>query len=241
MTAHDDLNLPRDPGPVPASLRDAFVWARDAERVSSPATMPDDAAQDQLAVFEGEASDPELEAVDRLLNSQEGAVMLGHLVAARGSTAATPAQLRVAAPGRRGFTRDTRAVGSVTRTVNGLKPILLAASLMLVASTSWYVLTLPSGNTAVRSAGDVVELEQTPVSTARAPITLRWRTFQKDARYRVEVLDTDDSPVFSSETSLTSTQLPARALKPGTYRWYVRARATDGTEIRSRVASFDVM
>ena len=32
----------------------------------------------------------------------------------------------------------------------------------------------------------------------------------------------------------------AASLKPGTYRWYVRARATDRSEIRSRVESFTV-
>ena len=86
-----------------------------------------------------------------------------------------------------------------------------------------------------------MELEVGAVGIERAlPITLRWKPLRSDARYTVEVLDANDTPVFTSETNTTATVLQTTTLKAGTYRWFVRARATDRTEIRSRVETFTV-
>jgi hypothetical protein len=242
MTSSDDLQLPRDPGPVPASLRDAFAWARDAERSSAPAPLPDDAALDSLAAAEGD-DDTRFALIEQLLASPEGARTLAHVVAARTSTAGTDEYFTAAAPAAptvpRAFVDGT--IGARPRgALAALKPLLLAASLMLVAGTSWYVFTLPPAGDEVRSLGSSVELLPVQPVGVRAPITLRWKPLRDDARYTVEVMDSTDTPVFTSETNATETVLATAALKPGTYRWFVRARSTDRSEIRSRVETFTI-
>ena len=242
MTSSDDLHLPRDPGPVPAPLRDAFAWARDGERASSPSRPPDDGALDAFAESEGD-DDARFAVIEQLLGSADGARTLAHIVAAKTSTAGAVEYFDDAcddAPvAPRAFTDGD--IGLYRRgAFSGLKPVLLAASLMLVAGTSWYVFTLPRVGDEVRSAGSAVELLTVPPVVSRSPITLRWKSLRDDARYSVEVLDVNDVPVFSNDTNITQAVVPASSLRPGTYRWYVRARATDRTEVRSRVETFTV-
>lgn len=241
MKSSDDLQLPRDPGPVPAPLHGAFAWARDADRASTPTAAPDAAGLDLLVDASGD-EDARFAMIEQLLGSPDGARTLAHIVAARTSTAAaseyfdgldeTPTNTRAFVGGA----TATRRIDAFSR----LKPVLLAASLMLVAGTSWYVFTLPRMGDEVRSAGSAVELLAVPTVVAQSPITLRWKALREDARYSVEVLDVNDVPVFSADTNITQAIVPAASLKPGTYRWYVRARASDRSEVRSRVESFTV-
>jgi hypothetical protein len=243
MTSSDDLLLPLDPGPVPVSLRDAFAWARDAERASAPGALPDDGALDALAAADQD-DEARFKLIEQLLASPTGAKTLAHVVAARAAVSAagdyfdaapvvsTPTPPRAFVDGTIG-TRRRDALA-------GLKPLLLAASLILVAGTSWYVYTLPPQGDEVRTVGDSIELIPVQLFEARSPIKLTWKPLRTDVRYSLEVLDASDAPVFTTETSGTQAVVPASTLKPGTYRWYVRARATDRTEIRSRVESFTV-
>jgi hypothetical protein len=241
MTNADDLQLPRDPGQMGASLRDAFRWARDVERASSPAPFPDDAQIATLADAGADADDEtRLAVVEQLLGSEDGARTIAFLVAARASTSAcgdhfTAAEARtpLGFAGAAQFARPTPAFSR-------LKPLLLAASLMLVAGTSWYVYTLPSAGDEVRAAGSAVELFEVPNQRTESPITLRWKPLRADDRYAIEVLDVNDAPVYSIETNGTQLVIPSATLKPGAYRWYVRAKGTDGREIRSRVQAFTV-
>lgn len=242
MTRSEHLPLPPDLGAVPASLRDAYAAAATARRAVSPGAGPDDADLDTLL---DDTADEEarLTMVDRLLASRDGAETLAHLVAARLSTAAPTAEEArapvvtptvvlpfaarpLAAPGRR-----------ITAT---LKPILLAASLMMVAGSSWYVYTLPPQGDEVRAAGAEVDLQQVPLSAAARPVTLIWKPRKSVSRYRVEILNASDDPVFTLETNDTTVVVPGGTLAPGTYRWWVRSRATDGTEIRSRVEKLTI-
>ena len=241
MTSSDELHLPRDPGPLPASLRDAFAWARDRERASAPASQADVEA---LAAFSADVGDDEsrFSVIEQLLGSTHGATALAHVVAAKTSTVGANDYFDATARHSAGTPRVFAAgdVGRRRDALSGLKPLLLAASLMLVAGTSWYVFTLPRTGDEVRTAGASVELLAVPPVISRTPITLKWVALRDDARYSVEVLDENDVPVFSSETNASQVVVPAASLKPGTYRWYVRARATDRSEIRSRVDSFTV-
>jgi hypothetical protein len=243
MTSSDDLQLPRDPGPIPASLRDAFAWARDAERASAPVALPDEAALQALADA-GQDDEARFSVIEQLLASPVGARALAHVVAARASVDGGNAYF--GAGGAVSAITPPRAfvdgnIGTRRRdALSGLKPLLLAASLILVAGTSWYVYTLPPQGDEVRSATEAIELMPTTQYEAKAPIRLTWKPLRTDVRYRLEVLDVSDAPVFTTETSATQAVVPASTLKPGTYRWYVRARATDRTEVRSRVDSFTV-
>ena len=238
----DDLRLPRDPGPMPAPLRDAFSWARDRERASSPAAPVNDGALDAFTESEGD-DDARFAVIEQLLGSPDGARTLAHIVAAKTSTAGAGdyfgEEFEDPPVAPRGFVDGS--IGLRRRsTFAGLKPVLLAASLMLVAGTSWYVFTLPRAGDEVRTAGASVELLRVPPVVSRSPITLRWKSLRNDARYSVEVLDVNDVPVFSNDTNITQAVVPGSSLKPGTYRWYVRARATDRSEVRSRVETFTV-
>ncbi len=241
MMSSEHRPLPLDPGPVPASLRDAFALSQDATRASSPLPLPGEPALDLLAE-ESSEDEARCAVVEQLLASQEGVRILAHVVAARTSTAGMDA----GAASNRATARTTPVslVGApaarrswVTSTV---KPILLAASLMLVCGSSWYVFTLPSGRDEVRSLGSSVELQSVVQLASAAPITLTWKSLQSTSRYRVEVLDANDDPVFAAETNDTSAVVPRASLRPGPYRWWVRSRATDGTEIRSRVEKLTV-
>ena len=244
MTIFDDLELPRDPGTVPASLRDAYARARDAERSSQPQVLPDDTTLDAFADMQGD-DDAQLGVVDQLLGSADGAGVLAHIVAARTSVHQTENLLaaKAASAPRHLAGNQVTALNAPRQSrgfVASLKPMLLAASLVLVAGTSWYALTQPQRGDELRSADATLTLDQVAPSRSIGAITLRWRAIRDDARYRVEVLDTADEPVYATETNETSAIVPPSALKPGTYRWYVRARATDGTEMRSRVDTFIV-
>lgn len=231
--------LPLDPGPVPASLRDAFVLSQGATRAFSPLPLPDEAALALLADEDGDDA-ARSAVVEQLLASADGMRTLAHLVAARASTTGTHALLGDARPPARTTPLTLAGAPARRRTArSALKPILLAASLMLVSSTSWYVFTLPRRDD-VRSLGSSVELQDVVQHTAAAPVTLTWKSLRTTARYRVEVLDVNDDPVFATETNDTITVVPRASLKPGPYRWWVRSRGTDGTEIRSRVEKITV-
>lgn len=245
MMNSDELQLPLDPGPIGASLHDAFRWIRDGERASSPAALPDDS---QIAVAADPASgagsdadeETRLAVIEQLLASTEGARTIAFLVAARASTNGSDDYF-TAADDRtpRGFAGGAD-FGRRAKPFNRLKPLLLAASLMLVAGTSWYVYTLPTTGDEVRAVGAAVELFDVPDQRTATPITLRWKPLRADDRYTIEVLDANDSPVYAVDTNGTQLVIPSTTLKPGSYRWYVRARGTDGREIRSRVQSFTV-
>jgi hypothetical protein len=243
MTQSDGLHMPRDPGSVPVTLRNAFGWVRDAERASAAVTLPDIGALETLA-DDSAADEARLAMVEQLLGTPGGALDLAHLVAARTSTQAADEHFfreTAAATPPRGFA-DGAALAKRRRRFSGLQPALLAASLMLVAGTSWYVFTnpQPSADDAIRSAATSVELLSVEQLAAGSPVTLSWKSLRADDRYTVEVLDAADAPVFAGDTHTTRLVIPAGTLKRGTYRWYVRARATDRTELRSRVASFTV-
>lgn len=242
MMSSNHRPLPLDPGPVPASLRDAFALSQDATRASSPLPIPDEAA---LAAFVEEEGDDDARSamVEQLLASPEGMRTLAHLVAARTCTIDTQPRhtnQRIP-PGTTPLSFATTPAGVRRhRASSALKPILLAASLMLVSSTSWYVFSLPSAGENERSLGTAVELQDVVQPAAAAPITLTWKSLRTSSRYRVEVLDPNDDPVFATETNDTTAVVPRASLKPGPYRWWVRSRATDGTEIRSRVEKLTV-
>ncbi len=242
MTRSEHLPLPPDPGAVPLSLRDAYAAAATARRAATPGAFPDDADLDTLL---DDTADEEarLTVVDRLLASRDGAETLTHLVAARLATATplaeeerepvvTPTVIlpfdarHIAAPGR--------------RMIATLKPILLAASLLIVAGSSWYVVTRPSRDDELRAAGSEVDLQQVPLGVAARPVTLIWKPRKSVSRYRVEILNASDDPVFTLETNDTTVVVPPGTLAPGTYRWWVRSRASDGTEIRSRVEKLTI-
>jgi len=245
MNGSDGVSLPRDPGPVPAALREAFARATVSEL--APLSLPEEYQIELLAMGEGD-DDIRLSTIDQLLITAEGSVVVAHLVAARGATVGSEDQIQsltgsyptpvpaAVPPG----VLDLGARRPSPRRVTGFTPLLLAASLMLVAGTSWFMLAQPRAGDELRASLADLQLLAVAPSAAGTPITLRWKPLRAETRYSVEVLDAADAPVFQLETSATQGLVPAASLKAGTYRWYVRARMADQSEIRSQVESFVV-
>ena len=242
MTRSEHQPLPLDPGPVPALLRDAYSATAAARRTASPGAHP---SQQELEHLLDESLDDEarLSFLDQLLGSRQGIETLAHLVAARISTAA-PA----AVAGHESGLSPAVSLPSVAhheqmprrRIAAMLKPMMLAASLLTVAGSGWYVLSLPPRGDDVRATGFEVQLQPVQPGAAARPVTLIWRPRRSVSRYRLEILDTNDDPVFTTETNDTTVVVPPGTLAPGTYRWWVRSRATDATEIRSRVEKLTI-
>jgi len=245
MNGSDGVSLPRDPGPVPAALREAFARATVSEL--APLSLPEEYQIELLAMGEGD-DDIRLSTIDQLLITAEGSVVVAHLVAARGATVGSEDQIQsltgsyptpvpaAVPPG----VLDLGARRPSPRRVTGFTPLLLAASLMLVAGTSWFMLAQPRAGDELRASLADLQLLAVAPSAAGTPITLRWKPLRAETRYSVEVLDAADAPVFQLETSATQGLVPAASLKAGTYRWYVRARMADQSEVRSQVESFVV-
>jgi len=245
MSGSDGVPLPRDPGPVPMALREAFARASAGE--SAMLSLPEEDQIELLAMGEGD-DDLRLSTIDQLLITAEGSVVVAHLVAARGATVGSEQQIQSltgsyptpVSTGVPAGVLDMQARRAGPTRVMGFRPLVLAASLMLLAGTSWYVRSALGAGDEIRASLADLELLAVAPSAASKPITLRWKPLRADTRYSVEVLDADDAPVFQFETSATRGIVPAALLTAGTYRWYVRARMADQSEIRSRVESFVV-
>jgi hypothetical protein len=235
MMNPDDEALPRDPGPVCASLRDAYASAAESRRVNAPGSHPGPVELDRL-LDDAQDDQARLAVVDQLLASRHGVETLAHLIAARSSTAsADSAGHEDAALPAAPLAFATPASARRTTLASTFKPLLLAASLLMVSGSSWYVFTLPPRSESLRALGTTVELHETPEAQASSAVRLAWKPLRATSRYRVEVLDANDDPVFATETNDTSAVVPAGSLPAGAYRWWVRSKALDGAEIRSRV------
>jgi hypothetical protein len=78
----------------------------------------------------------------------------------------------------------------------------------------------------------------TPADGASLPADRRlaWRAVPGAARYTVEILDADDRAVYATGTPDTVIALPdSIRFGTGDYRWWVRARRGDGSEVASRL------
>lgn len=230
MTNDDANTLPQDPGPVPPAIVDAVARLRDRDAASP---MPTDAALDALAAAEG-SDDERLSTIEALLGSREGRTTLAHLVAARG--AVTDDMLREPLRGEPATVRPLTSAhaGTSGRRVRWMR-YAAAAVVMFASALVLRQLAARAEDDAIRTAGSAVALvpagDQVPADAA----LLAWRSLS-GARYRLEVLDTDGSPVFVRETNDTIVRVPAGMLQPASsYRWFVRAFRVDGTEVRSPV------
>lgn len=113
-------------------------------------------------------------------------------------------------------------------------PLALAASLLAVVGAGllvrapWRV-----GGEPIRGeAGDVALIAPAAGATVAGPPTFAWRPLPGASAYVVEVQQGDGRVVRSDTTADTTLALPAPALAPDQYRWWVR-EVTDGSEPRS--------
>ena len=245
MSRSDGISLPRDPGFVPAALREAFVRATAIE--SDTLLFPQESHIELLALGEGD-DDLRLSTIDQLLITAEGSVVVAHLVAARGATIGSESQIQSLTGSYPTSVADVASVRSPATRLpetrrerfTNFTPVFLAAALLLVAGAGWFVVSQPRAGDEIRASRADLQLLAVPATAPGTPVTLRWKPLRADALYSVEVLDADDAPVFQIDTRETRSIVPAASLPRGTYRWYVRARMVDQGEVRSRVESFVV-
>jgi hypothetical protein len=263
MTDRDhDLTPTADPGPVPASVRRA--WAQ----VARPVRPADEAALEAaLAVVADPDADEDarLAAIETVLAHQGGAEALAILAAARGAVpgtlAADQAHAAEQAPAQGAAVQGAAAPaapalgvvrGEAPRRVAPTAPAprrplprwALAAAMLAVVAGVGVVLgprgTATGEGDATRDGESAITLVGPRGDFAAAPTRITWRPRPGRPRYTVEVLDASDAPVLLSETTDTSVAIPRGALKPGAYRWFVRARGADGAEVRSALERFTI-
>ena len=245
MSRSDGISLPRDPGPVPAALREAFVRATANE--FDALQFPQESHIELLALGEGD-DDVRLSTIDQLLITAEGSVLVAHLVAARGATIGSESQIQSltgsyptpSADAALGHSLSTHLPETRRERSTEFTPVFIAATLLLVAGASWLVVSQQRAGDESRASRADLQLLAVPETAPGTPVTLRWTPLRAETRYSVEVLDADDASVFQIDTRETRSIVPAASLAPGIYRWSVRARIVDQGEVRSRVGSFVV-
>jgi hypothetical protein len=130
--------------------------------------------------------------------------------------------------------RALRAVAPAGRRPRVASPWLVAASaIVAVAAATMAIRSMSTPTNVMRgpSAGGVILLSQPAHSV------LQWHAVPRAVSYVVEVLDAQDTVLAADTTADTSFALPARLrARPGTNKqWWVRARLSDGAELRSPI------
>jgi hypothetical protein len=248
MTDRDHDPTPTtDPGPVPASVRRAWTV------LAARGPVADEAALDaHLATVADPDADEEarLAAIEAVLEQPGGSEALAILAAARRAVppATDQALAESAAPALgvvRGDAPRRPPAPVATPRPRALPRWAVAAALVAVVAGTSVVLG-GRGTDAVPDADPVRAGERALLlvgprgDLAAPPTRLAWRALAGRPRYTVELLDAADAPVMLVETTDTTAAIPAGTLRPGSYRWFVRARATDGTDLRSALERFTI-
>jgi hypothetical protein len=111
------------------------------------------------------------------------------------------------------------------------------------AALLFLVLTIvpPSG---YQSGTRGTEIELTSSGAAGQPPVIQWTTDIAAARFRVELLDPTQKPVYETVTETNQATVPAdisAGLRPGgVYTWKVTALDSDGTAVTSASQTFSI-
>ena len=132
--------------------------------------------------------------------------------------------------------RALRAGSPSLRRPRVASPWLVAASAIVALAAATVALRSMSAPTNVMrgpSAGGVM-LVPPPMHAS----VLRWHVVPRAVSYVVEVMDAQGAVLAADTTSDTSFALPAglRARSEPNEQWWVRARLSDGAEVRSSIA-----
>lgn len=238
----DDTTPTADPGSVPASMRRA--WATRAPRGPAPDTTALDAHLATIADPDTD-EDARLAAIEAVRTMPGGTEALALLTAARRAVPPTidRADVASAAPTLGVHRGDApRRPAAPAARPRALPRWAVAAALVAVVAGASVVLRPRATGTgdAVRDGERSLALVAPRGDLATAPTRLAWRALPGRPRYTIELLDASDNPVLLVETSDTTAAIPPGTLRPGTYRWFVRARATDGSDLRSALERFTI-
>lgn len=242
MTGRRD-DRPPIGGELERRLREAV--AREGARETAgagPAGEPAPSPETLLDALAGRLTEPErLRTIDRAAATAEGRRELATLHVALGAADATWPE------------------AGARRAAWWLRPASAAAAALLLATGlgggMWWRMTHASPNAAVGAdpvrAGDappgpapsgasqgdgrVALVPAAVTARAGAPTTLAWRALPGAVGYDVEVLAPAGTVVHAATTRDTTLLLPPAAVpaRGVTARWWVRARAADGTTRRS--------
>ncbi len=132
--------------------------------------------------------------------------------------------------------RALRAGAPSVRRPRVASPWLVAASAIVAVAAATIALRSISAPTSVMrgpSAGGVVLVSPPPHASV-----LRWHAVPRAVSYLVEVMDAQGAVLAADTTADTSFALPAglRARPEPNEQWWVRARLSDGAEVRSAIA-----
>jgi hypothetical protein len=121
------------------------------------------------------------------------------------------------------------ATGSAVRRIWRMAPLALAASVLLLIGIGVGYQRLAEGPDVVRGAGEsIVLLTPAAAAPANSELAFVWSRVPAAHSYELELLDRNNSPVFSRTTKDTAIVLPQGEIPPGEYRWWVRAAAPAG-------------
>lgn len=131
--------------------------------------------------------------------------------------------------------RALRAAAPAGRRPRVVSPWLVAASaIVAVAAATMAIRSMSTPTNVMRgpSVGGVILLSQPAHSSV-----LQWHAVPRAVSYVVEVLDAQGAVLAADTTADTSFALPAQLrARPGTNeQWWVRARLSDGAELRSPI------
>jgi hypothetical protein len=135
---------------------------------------------------------------------------------------------------------EVGATGSAVRRIWRMAPLALAASVLLLIGIGVGYERLAEGPDVVRGGGESIVL-LTPASgvPANSEVAFSWTSVPEAHSYELELLDRNNSPVFSRTTKDTAVVLPRGEIPAGQYRWWVRA-ATPAGQLASLVRPLEV-
>ena len=135
---------------------------------------------------------------------------------------------------------ESGATKSALRRIWGLAPLALAASVLLLIGIGVGYERLAEGPDVPRGGSEGVVLFAPPLAVASSSeVTFTWASVPNAQSYQLELLGSNNSAVISRVTRDTVVVLPAGQLRPGEYRWWVRA-ATPAGQLASFVRPLQV-
>lgn len=133
--------------------------------------------------------------------------------------------------------RALRAGAPVVRRPRIATPWLVAASVLVaVAGGTIAIRSMSAPANVFRSADDTRGVAL--IAPAPNAAVLRWHAVPRAASYVVEVMDAQGAVLAADTTADTAFALPAsvRSRRASGEQWWVRARLSDGSEVRSAIA-----
>lgn len=133
--------------------------------------------------------------------------------------------------------RALRAAAPTVRRPRIATPWLVAASVIVaVAAGTMAIRSMSTPATVLRGAGG--DRGVALIAPAPNAVVLRWHAVPRAASYVVEVMDAQGAVLAADTTIDTAFVVPpsVRSAKGAGDQWWVRARLSDGSEVRSAIA-----